>query len=158
MSTILAQAQLSETRGRSRFPGIPLFQNSSETPVGYSGETDWLISQSLHALLDYVFPVSRANLEIEDRFMALKDRWKQETWLSSSITEITNSPAYREIIDMGWDAVALILTELESEPDLWFGALQEITGDNPVQLQNRGDIEGMARDWLNWADQQDIPQ
>ena len=79
-----------------------------------------------------------------------------ETMFSSSLTDKTSSPAYTEIVQMGWAAVPLILRELSEAPDYWFAALREITGENPVPGEHRGNLEFMANDWLLWARRQGI--
>jgi hypothetical protein len=88
--------------------------------------------------------------DLEPRFRSLARRWKQDTLFCSSTTDMANHPAYREIIAMGWAAVPLILDELRTEPDHWFWALREITGEDPVAPQDRGVLRKMTEAWLRW--------
>ena len=60
-------------------------------------------------------------------------------------------PAYRSIVEMGAAAVPLILRELERHPDHWFMALHEITSEDPVPEESRGDVKAMAEAWLTWG-------
>jgi hypothetical protein len=72
----------------------------------------------------------------------------------SSITEAVLCPAYQSLIGMGEEAVAFILSQLESEgtePDQWFWALRAITGADPVEESDRGNYLRMAQSWLEWG-------
>jgi hypothetical protein len=53
---------------------------------------------------------------------------------------------------MGADAIPLILAEWELEPDHWFAALRELTGENPVPPAARGNLKPMTKCWLDWAE------
>ncbi len=133
-----------------------LFANLSATPRGHSHETQVITGRLVAALIEHAFPTTRQDFEITDRFYELARRWSQETMFSSSLTDKTSSPAYTEIVQMGWAAVPLILRELSEAPDYWFAALREITGENPVPGEHRGNLEFMANDWLLWARRQGI--
>ena len=78
-------------------------------------------------------------------------RWKAETFFHSSISKKTQHPDYQRIIGMGPAVVPLILHWLKHEPDFWFDALVAITGEQPIPPQRAGDVEAMARDWLEWG-------
>jgi hypothetical protein len=54
---------------------------------------------------------------LADRFLAFADQWKRETLVLSNPTAIESHPAYQEIVQMGADAIPLILKELAKEPD-----------------------------------------
>ncbi len=86
-----------------------------------------------------------------NRFHELAEHWKKETLVLSNSTAIEQNPAYQEIIQMGQDAIPLILAELAREPDFWFGALQELTGANPTTLEMRGKVRLLADAWLKWG-------
>jgi len=58
---------------------------------------------------------------------------------------------YQKIIGMGWDAVPLILEELQREPDQWFWALEAITDENPVPPEVAGKVRPMAEAWITWG-------
>ena len=86
-------------------------------------------------------------------FYRLMAVWKTETSHLSNLTERCNHAAYRSIIEMGPDVVPLILAELEREPDYWFAALRDLTGENPVPPEVRGKLKDMASSWLDWGEQ-----
>jgi hypothetical protein len=93
------------------------------------------------------------NNPVEQRFRALASTWKAaaSSSVSSSLRDSLSHPAYREIIAMGEPAIPFILSELEREPDWWFAALKQITGVDPVPPAIRGQIQEMARYWLQWG-------
>ena len=43
------------------------------------------------------------------------------------------------------------MQEEGDEPDMWFVALQILTGGDPVTDEIRGDFKAMADRWLEWA-------
>jgi hypothetical protein len=92
--------------------------------------------------------------ETAQKFAALADRWKRETAVLSSVSQIAMHPAYQEIIGMGREAIPLILQELEQEPNHWFWALRAITGESPVPPDQRGKMQEMANSWLHWGREQ----
>lgn len=87
------------------------------------------------------------------KFKALLSQWHEERGAMSSITEISNCPAYQAIIGMGETAITFILSQLKSEgeePDQWFWALRAITGVFPGE-ECSGDYLKMAQWWLTWG-------
>ncbi|MCI0460356.1 MAG: hypothetical protein L0Z62_25670 [Gemmataceae bacterium] len=94
-------------------------------------------------------PISR-----EEEFQGLVRVWKLDTRSWSSTKRMAKHPAYRQIVSMGKPAIPLLLEELQREPDFWFAALREITGENPVPPQAAGKIEEMARSWIAWGKSQ----
>lgn len=86
-----------------------------------------------------------------EEFERLAAEWRSRAEFLSSPTKISELPAYRAIVDMGPDAVPLILEELRREPDHGFVALKRITGEDPVPEEDRGDLDRMARAWLEWG-------
>lgn len=85
------------------------------------------------------------------KFNRLKTSWESETAYLSSITDMATHPAYQQIIGMGYDAVPLILHEMEKKPNYWFWALISITGEDPVTPEHKGDVEEMTDAWLSWG-------
>src|SRR5258707_10043848 len=88
------------------------------------------------------------------RFVELVDQWKRERGPHSSSAELARHPAYQQIIEMGQEAIPLLLSELEREPDHWFRALYAITGVNPVPAASRGKVREMADAWILWGREQ----
>lgn len=95
-----------------------------------------------------------AQENLTSHFARLADRWRRETAMLSSVTQIAMHPAYQEIIGMGQDAVPLILRELEQRPDHWFWALRAITSADPILPEQRGKVDEMAAAWLTWEREQ----
>jgi hypothetical protein len=96
------------------------------------------------------FPVKPVET-LERRFRRLADAWRAETAYLSSSTAIFEHPAYQEIIQMGPEAIPLLLRELSADPDHWAWALTSITGENPVPPADRGNLPRMTEAWLRWG-------
>jgi hypothetical protein len=97
---------------------------------------------------------SEASKEITlEVFESLRAAWHREYGLTSSFTQITRTPSYRKIVNLGDKVLPLIFRDLEQrpEPDHWFDALVEITKANPVLDRDRGYARRMAKAWLKWA-------
>jgi hypothetical protein len=82
-------------------------------------------------------------------FRRLADTWIEETGDSSFVQKKVRHPAYQQIIELGPDAVPLILHDLEDSPAHWFWALAAITGENPVK-PGATFREAVAA-WLAWG-------
>jgi hypothetical protein len=95
--------------------------------------------------------LSQPPAEIEQQFRVLAKLWKAETEHLSSAARMAKHPAYRAIIQMGRAVVPLLLAQLKRDPDFWFAALREITGENPVPARSAGKLKEMARAWLDWG-------
>ena len=85
------------------------------------------------------------------RFERLAAEWKHDTAHQSSPSVIAEHRAYQEIIDMGKDAIPLILRDLEDSHAQWFRALRSIARESPVRPEDRGDIHAMTAAWLDWG-------
>ncbi len=97
----------------------------------------------------------RPRPEVEERFQRLAAQWRKEVPKTcSSVTQMAMHPAYQGIIGLGWEAVPLLLSELENRPDHWFWALKAITGKNPIKPAHQGVVEAMARAWIAWGRRQ----
>lgn len=93
---------------------------------------------------------SRSEKDYIDVFNALLKRWKTETFLYSSVTEITNHPAFIGIIELGDKVIPLIIGEIEKAPSLIMEALPILTGEDPISESDYGDIPAMAASWIEW--------
>ncbi len=69
----------------------------------------------------------------------------------SSLEEKFAHPAYQRIVEMGVDAIPLLLHEMEHRPGHWFWALKHITGENPMRPEHAGNLKCMTEDWLAWG-------
>ncbi len=87
-----------------------------------------------------------------ERFAELADRWENETVLLSNSDRAAAHPAHREIVSMGESAIPLILDRMNAQGGLWFHALSELTGANPVKSGDRGNVQVMQDSWLRWGE------
>jgi len=85
------------------------------------------------------------------KFEKLASKWREETSVLSDPHEIFLHPSYQEIIGMGTLALPFIFATLEKQVENWFWALRAITGENPVNDRDLGDLDKMTQAWLNWA-------
>jgi hypothetical protein len=90
------------------------------------------------------------------RFRRLADEWKEQSRFLSNTAQMAVLKPYQRIIGMGWDAVPLILEELQREPRQWFWALEAITEADPVPPEAAGKVRVMAQAWIEWGKQQGI--
>lgn len=109
-------------------------------------QADW----SIRNADEYVASTAGAQPDVEMQmvFADLADTWQRETAVLSSITMKSMHPAYQRIIGMGPKAVPLIFRRMETRPGHWFWALAAITGEDPVDPQDAGDIPKMTNAWL----------
>jgi len=87
---------------------------------------------------------------IREKFMSLYKSWKNDTALLSSITEKCIHPSYQQIIGVGSNVLPYIFEMLSDRFDHWFWALKAITGADPVDQADKGNIKKMREAWLNW--------
>jgi len=88
---------------------------------------------------------------VTERFDELSAKWKSKRRATSSIARMVAHPAYGEIINLGIEAVPMILADLVKTPDHWFVALSRITGADPVPESARGNIKAMTKAWIDWG-------
>jgi hypothetical protein len=94
-----------------------------------------------------------------DEFRRHLARWKKETGHLSSLTKAMDHPSYKRIIELaqessGFEIERLLLNELAIEPDHWFQALTEITGEDPVKPED--DFDAAVSAWLDWGKRKGI--
>ena len=87
-----------------------------------------------------------------ERFEALADRWEEETFFLSRSDLAIAHPLHREIIKLGQPVVPLILERMRAQGAHWFGALEQITGEDPVSPADYGNIAAMQNSWLQWGE------
>lgn len=84
------------------------------------------------------------------RFHKLVRQWRSDTAHLSGAGEIFSHVAFREIVAMGDKAIPLVVSEIETQPDLLVAALPAITGDDPVASGDRGNVYAMVVAWIDW--------
>jgi hypothetical protein len=91
---------------------------------------------------------------LEERFRRLAAIWEAETWFYSDPDKITGHPAFQEIIRMGEAVIPLLLRDLQRDPHRWcqwVWALPDITGADPVPLEEAGYLLKMSETWVRWG-------
>jgi hypothetical protein len=89
---------------------------------------------------------------VRKEFERLAKLWHQETAFSSSMTVLMQNASYQGIIKLGWPVVPILLNELVREPNWWFHALREITGESPdVPEDAYGCLPKLTKIWLDWG-------
>jgi hypothetical protein len=87
--------------------------------------------------------------ELEKEFCDLVAAWTEDTQYLSSVQQIVAHPAYQRIIALGTAVLPLILRDLPHRQSLWFWALHQITGEDPVPEGQSGAAAVMA--WQAWG-------
>jgi hypothetical protein len=93
-------------------------------------------------------PNGEINSELAEKFYSLASQWQSDVEGMSSTAQMSQHPAYQEIISMGTKVVPLLLRELKQNPLYWLLALSEITGENPIKPEQRGRVKQMAEAWI----------
>ena len=88
---------------------------------------------------------------IEEEFAVLAHRWHDETDFLSQPSSITGNDNYLQIISMGKRVIPMILEELKERGGYWYRALRILSGEDPVSIEARGDVEQMKRTWIKWG-------
>ena len=119
-----------------------------------AGDELGIVEQRVRELRDSYYTslaLTHRNALVAEEFYELAEEWRRATRFQSSMAAITNQPAYRAIIELGQEAVPLLLGELTQRSEPWFVALRAITGFDPVTPDQRGDMRAMANAWLRWG-------
>lgn len=82
------------------------------------------------------------------KVLSLFHQWEKEV---SYLSQIDFHPLLKEIISYGRVAINPLLVELNKRDCHVFVILAEITGENPVPREHRGNIPAMRQDWLAWG-------
>ncbi len=89
---------------------------------------------------------------MELNFYEEKEKWYKETSFLSSLSDIYRNIHYQNIIRMGKSVIPLIFEDMRNEGGMWYEALRQITGTDPIKPEHRGYVEKMNKDWLEWAE------
>lgn len=85
----------------------------------------------------------------EVRFTRLAAQWKKETSFLATLRKRYKHPSYKAILNMGKRVIPFILEELRRDPDRWFSALTELSGDDPAK-DSINFYEAVDR-WISWG-------
>lgn len=88
-----------------------------------------------------------------DMFDQLSNSLVTETRHISSTSAMKQHPAFQALVSLGDATVSAILARLRTGRIhvQWFTLLRVLTGEDPVAPVNRGYVDRMTRDWLDWA-------
>ena len=117
---------------------------------GFGEEAEKVNEEWIEAYSHFTLPISRA--ELAQKFERLAATWEYNNALMSSAEKMILLPEYQEIIGMGQAVVPFILEELKRKPNYWFWALKAITGEDPVNPSDRGNLQKMTNAWLKWGE------
>ena len=93
---------------------------------------------------------------VAHKFQELAQHWRAETGHLSSVTKQVMHPSYQRIIGLGPAALPALLQEVRQRSDYWFWALNAITGEDPVQQEDLGNVPKMSEAWLTWGRQRGL--
>ena len=85
------------------------------------------------------------------KFQELAQHWRAETAHLSSVTKQVMHPSYQRIIGLGPAVLSILLREVRQQSGYWFWALNAITGEDPVQPDDLGNVPKMSEAWLTWG-------
>ncbi len=84
----------------------------------------------------------------------LNSKWQKETALMSDINQVLENRNFKEIVDIGKDAIPVILNEIDINPGPLVWALNIITkskiSENPIPL------EESCKLWVLWGESEKI--
>jgi hypothetical protein len=107
--------------------------------------------QTVVSVTDFSPQENFSLLSVAEKFKKLSAQWSAEVSYVSSTTRATAHPNYQAIIKLGWDAVPLMLKDLQNNRGFWFPALNAITGIRPFDQKDAGNSRRMTQAWLNWG-------
>jgi hypothetical protein len=98
-------------------------------------------------------PVARGKGQetVAERFHRLAAEWSREVQNVSSLTAMVAHPKYRQIVDLGWEVVPFLLTDLQRNKRFWLPALHEITEIQPFDSSDAGNSKRMMNAWIKWG-------
>lgn len=80
--------------------------------------------------------------------------WRNATELLSDVDRAQSHSTYRSIVNLGRAAIPFILEDMRRGGCGWSSALTQITGEDPVPVDDAGDCGAILRHWLAWFDNQ----
>ena len=140
-----------------------LFRKESYwSTIGRPNPTNIEINQSNHALgPNYNKAMHIIDENFKQIFRIHVKRWANDVKDISSFTDLVLHEDYQTIIGLGPRAIPLLFQELRDRPHLWFDALRTLLqakeGINvdPVNEEDRGNLQKMTASWLAWAKEND---
>jgi len=120
------------------------------------------INQSQHALNpNYKAAIRKTDESFKQLFRNHVERWVNDVKDISSFTDLVLHEDYKTISGLGPRAIPLLFRELRDRPHFWFDALRTLLQANegikvdPVEEEDRGNLQKMTASWLAWAVEND---
>ncbi|MEW6252253.1 MAG: hypothetical protein AB1716_16565 [Planctomycetota bacterium] len=82
---------------------------------------------------------------------ALLNRWDLGAPRFLDVHLLAEQPLYRQIVARGRVMLPMLLAKLDGKSPQWFAALEEISGTNPIRVENEGQVAAMSGDWKQWG-------
>ena len=99
----------------------------------------------------------------KQEFDHLIQKWNDDTWMYSSISSIIDHPSYKMLANCEFgtqkqDVLKLLLERLISGDFNvgFFCLLFQITGVDPVNPDDAGDVPAMTKAWIDWGKAQNL--
>jgi hypothetical protein len=89
--------------------------------------------------------------ELQEIFAKLSKEWIIETATLPLINEKFMHSSYQKIIGIGPEIVPILLKEISVNPEYWFWALEAITHESPIKIEQRGRVKDMVNSWIQWG-------
>ena len=90
-----------------------------------------------------------AGWDLAARFHELAEQWEKDAMFLS--TGETDLPSHKAIVDLGEPAVSLILERMQVKGGRWYHALRDITGEDPADPADWGNVAAIQQAWLRWG-------
>ena len=87
------------------------------------------------------------DLYLDDKFNSLLNAWKVNTWFESNSNNIIRDENFQEIINLGEQAIPLIIKEIDEEPSQLVWALNIITGMH-IKSPYRMNLTESCKKWV----------
>ncbi|HLF76464.1 MAG TPA: hypothetical protein VJB57_03150 [Dehalococcoidia bacterium] len=86
----------------------------------------------------------------------MADQWRSETMYISSPEQIASHPNYLQIVAKGYQALPLILRDLEARGGEWYRALRAIAAANHIPTpiltpEQRRNSRLVEQTWIKWG-------
>ncbi len=115
-------------------------------------QSQWIEpKERIYSFLHLLSVALTSKTSIEQEFMTLARKWKEETvGLSTGLKRFMNIN-YLHIIGMGAPVVSLLLNDMQQTSEHWFLALRAITREDPINPDDYGNVPKMIESWLRWG-------
>jgi len=118
------------------------YEECPDLPTPYNTRRD-IITYGTHSM-------AHSPRTVQRQFSIHVAEWKRQTRRSSVIADRYQQSDYKAILEMPKpEIISLILDELRREPDRWFAALCELTGEDPAN-EAINFYEAVDR-WVAWG-------